>query len=299
MDNVIIDFTNKDRRKKTYAGANGNKISVIHHDKLHMLKFPTTPTVETRLSYVHNCFSEYIGCHIFNMLGINAQKTSLGVFMNNNKLKIIVACEDFTDENFILQDFASLKNQIINSNHNGYGTSLEEILEVIDKQNSIDKEELNRHFWNMFIVDAFIGNWDRHNGNWGFLYNMKTDEIKIAPIYDCGSSLFPQIDEKMICDVLLDKQELNRRIYEMPTSAIKINNKRINYFDFISSLENEECNKALIRIVPRINMEDIYKLIEKIPLMTTLQQEFYKTILKERKEKILDYSYNKLMKDSI
>ena len=128
---------------------------------------------------------------------------------------------------------------------------------------------------------------------------MKTDEIKIAPIYDCGSSFFPQIDEKMICDVLLNKQELNRRIYEMPTSAIKINNKRINYFDFISSLENEECNKALIRIVPRINMEDIYKLIEKIPLMTTLQQEFYKTILKERKEKILDYSYNKLMKDSI
>ena len=111
--------------------------------------------------------------------------------------------------------------------------------------------------------------------------------------------MFPQIDEKMICDVLLNKQELNRRIYEMPTSAIKINNKRINYFDFISSLENEECNKALIRIVPRINMEDIYKFIEKIPLMTTLQQEFYKTILKERKEKILDYSYNKLMKDSI
>ena len=139
MESFVIDFTNKNRRKKTYAGANGNKISVIHQDKLYMLKFPTTPTVDTRLSYVHNCFSEYIGCHIFNMLGIKAQKTSLGVFMNNNKLKIIVACEDFTDENFILQDFASLKNQIINSNHSGYGTSLEEILEHIIPTVKVDK----------------------------------------------------------------------------------------------------------------------------------------------------------------
>ena len=50
----------------------------------------------------------------------------------------------------------------------------------------------------MFIVDALIGNWDRHNGNWGFLYNTVTDEIALAPGYDCGSCLFPQADEKII-----------------------------------------------------------------------------------------------------
>ena len=38
MESFVIDFTNKNRRKKTYAGANGNKISVIHQDKLYMLK---------------------------------------------------------------------------------------------------------------------------------------------------------------------------------------------------------------------------------------------------------------------
>ena len=36
----------------------------------------------------------------------------------------------------------------------------------------------------MFVVDAFIGNWDRHNGNWGFLYNQETDKLEIAPIFD-------------------------------------------------------------------------------------------------------------------
>ena len=60
MINTIIDFTNNTKRKKTYGGANGNKISILHSEKLHMLKFPTTPSVETKLSYIHNCYSEYI-----------------------------------------------------------------------------------------------------------------------------------------------------------------------------------------------------------------------------------------------
>ena len=297
MINTIIDFTNNTKRKKTYGGANGNKISILHSEKLHMLKFPTTPSVDTKLSYVHNCYSEYIGCHIYDMLGMKVQKTTLGVYMNKNKLKLVVACEDFVEEGMLLQDFASLKNSTIDSKYQGFGTSLEEIMEVMEKQKVLDKEELKEFFWDMFIVDAFIGNWDRHNGNWGFLYNTITDDVKLAPIYDCGSCLFPQIDEMMICEVLFNEKERNKRVYDLPTSALKLNNKRINYFDFISSLENEDCNKALLRIVPKIDLEKINKIIDEMPLMTSLHQEFYKLMLKERKEKILDYSYNKLKTD--
>ena len=35
---VVIDFTNLKQRKKTYAGANGNKISVIYEGEQYMLK---------------------------------------------------------------------------------------------------------------------------------------------------------------------------------------------------------------------------------------------------------------------
>lgn len=55
----------------------------------------------------------------------------------------------------------------------------------------LDPVALTQHFWDMFIVDALIGNWDRYNGNWGFLYNPVTDEVEIAPVFDCGSCLFP------------------------------------------------------------------------------------------------------------
>ncbi len=84
----------------------------------------------------------------------------------------------------------------------------------------------------MFIVDALIGNWDRHNGNWGFLYNNLTDELTLAPVFDCGSSLYPQADECIIDKILSNKNELNHRIFDIPLSAIMDNGKKINYFNF-------------------------------------------------------------------
>ena len=95
--------------------------------------------------------------------------------------------------------------------------------------------------------------------------------------------------------VLSDEDELNYRVFSIPTSAINLKGKKINYFDFISSLENEDCNRALKRIVPRIDMKTIADIIESNPLLSDLQKRFYLTILTERKTRILDYSFNKLV----
>ena len=148
----------------------------------------------------------------------------------------------------------------------------------------------------MFIVDALIGNWDRHNGNWGFLYNTITDEISLAPIYDCGSCLFPQADAEIMRKTLDDPAEREIRIFERPLSGIKINGQKIQYFKFVSSLGNKDCNKALKRILPKIDMKKVYKIVDETPFISDLQKEFYKTMLRERKERILDFSYQKLRK---
>lgn len=286
----MIDFTDLPRRKKTYTGANGSKIAVMYNDELYMLKFPVPPSRNKEMSYTNGCVSEYLGSHIFEIIGIPVQETLLGTFMKNGREKVVVACKDFTTDDSVLQDFASLKNTIIDSEHNGYGTELSDILTAIEEQQSIDPAELKKHFWNIFIVDALIGNWDRHNGNWGFLYNRRTDEITLAPIYDCGSCLYPQADETIMEATLNDHAERDLRIFQIPLSGIKIDGKKINYFDFISSLQNKDCNAALKRIVPKINMQKIYTLIDETPFITELQKKFYKTMLAERKEKILDKS---------
>ena len=146
----------------------------------------------------------------------------------------------------------------------------------------------------MFIVDAFIGNWDRHNGNWGFLYDTNTDAVKLAPVYDCGSSLYPQADEDMMQEILNNKNELNHRVFDKPLSAITYNGKKINYFKFLSSGDFEDCNKALIKITERIDMDKVFEIIDNTETITEIQNTFYKTMLSERKKRILDFSVNKV-----
>lgn len=292
----MIDFTNLPVRNKTYAGANGSKISVLYNNELYMLKFPAIPAINKDMSYANGCVSEYLGCHIFESINIPVQKTMLGTYTKNGKQKIVVACKDFTAGGLVLQDFASLKNTIIDSAHNGYGTELSDIVKTLEEQTAIDPLTLTEWFWDMFIVDALIGNWDRHNGNWGFLYNTVTDEISLAPIYDCGSCLFPQADEEIMRKTLDDPAEREIRIFERPLSGIKTNGQKIQYFKFISSLDNNDCNRALKRILPKIDMKKIYTIVDETPFISDLQKEFYKTMLRERKERILDFSYQKLCK---
>lgn len=293
---MFIDFTRFPRLNKLYNGANGNKICVMYDDAPYMLKFPPLAKQNEDMSYSNSCFSEYIGCQIYESIGVPVQKTILGKYYSKGKEKIVVACEDFTEPGIVLQDFASLKNQMIDSERNGYGTELSDILQTFKEQAVIDQKIIAERFWDMFIVDAFIGNWDRHNGNWGLLYDTRTDKTELAPVYDCGSSLYPQADETIMESALTKQDELNYRIYEIPTSAILLDGKKIKYFDFISSLQNEDCSKALKRIVPRINMEHISKLIDDTPFISDLQKRFYITMLKERKRLILDYSILKLEK---
>ena len=292
----MIDFTDMPTRKKAYAGANGSKIAVVYEGEQYMLKFPPHPKRNKEMSYMNSCISEYLGSHIFDIVGIPVQETILGTYKVDGKEKIVVACKDFTSHDTVIQDFASLKNTLINSGHSGYGTELSEILEAIDEQAFVNPVELKRRFWDMFIVDALIGNWDRHNGNWGFLYNSRTDEISMAPVYDCGSCLYPQADENIMKITLETRAEMDLRIFEIPLSGIRQDGEKIRYFNFISSIKDTGCNEALKRITPKIDMKKINDLIDETPGISDLQKTFYKTMLAERKEKILEKSLQLLQK---
>lgn len=129
--------------------------------------------------------------------------------------------------------------------------------------------------------------------NWGLI--KKENKYRLSPIFDNGSSLFPQLNtDKKIQAVLNDPTEIEQRIYKFPTSQVKYQGKKSSYYDIISSLAFEECNSALVRITERVDLNKINKLIDSIGDISDLRREFYKTILKERFEKILLGSYNKL-----
>lgn len=290
----MIDFTDCPVDKyKGYDGGNGAKLPIWYENAPYMLKFnPHTPG---RKEYKNTSVGEYLGCHIFGSVGIPAQETLLGTYRKpSGTTERVVACKDFNTDGWQLLEFARLKNRCIDGLSSGYGTELESILETIDSQEMIDPVLLKEFFWDMFIVDALIGNFDRHNGNWGLLIRRATDEVRPAPVYDCGSSLYPQLPARRMQEILVDPAELELRIYTFPTSAIKLDGKKINYFDYISSLQNDDCTAALQRITPRIDMSAICRIIEETPGLSPVEQEFYETILRLRKEQILDHSLCKV-----
>lgn len=280
----MIDFTDcRIILGRAYNGANGSKIAVSYNNTIYMLKFPPSGANKpTLLSYTNSCISEHIASSIFNMLGITAQETLLGIYNLKEKQKLVCACKDFAVKGKRLFDFCSIKNTIVDSDSNGSGTELEDILDTINRQQYISFVTLREHFWNLFVADAFLGNFDRHNGNWGFLYNEETDKAEIAPIFDCGSCLLPQADEQLMEKIMSDEKELHARIYTFPASAIKLNGRKINYYNFLNSHEYPECDEALIRVVPRINLLQIANFIDALEGVSPLQKKFYKYYLQAR-----------------
>ena len=280
---------------RMYGGGNGNKIGIIYEGVTYMLKF--SPKEKTRVHYTNACLSEYLACHIYELLGIEAQKTLYGIYRVEGKEKRVVACKDFTGDGFRLMEFAKVKNACIggsSESSSGYATELDAVLEAIERQTLIDPVALKQHFWDMFIVDAYLGNFDRHNGNWGVLVNEERRTTKIAPVYDCGSCLYPQMPEEKMPNILGDSREIENRVYVFPTSALKYNEQKINYLEFLSSHVDRDCTEALRRIHPRIHQEEIDAFIESRDFLSDVQKEFYMTMLKARKEKILDAALERI-----
>lgn len=293
-----IDFTNCNIiQSHAYNGANGKKIAIEYEGTIYLLKFSPQPKAKkVELSYSNSVFSEHIASSIFNFLGVKAHETMLGTYDVKGVTKIVCACKDFTQDGKRFFDFCSLKNTVLDTSTSGTGVEISEILETIHEQKYIDPIILENHFWDMFVIDAFVANFDRHNGNWGFLYDEKNNKAEIAPVYDCGSCLLPQADDNIMNIILHDKRELEQRINIFPSSIIKNNDVKLNYKEVLLGGKYEACNEAIKRIVPRINMKQIEDFIDNVPYLSDLQRQFYKYYLNARYQQILLPSYNALNK---
>jgi hypothetical protein len=286
---MTIDFTKcKQVPGRAYSGANGKKIAVEYEGNQYMLKFPPSGAQKpTELSYTNSCLSEHIASSIFNMLGVTAQETMLGTFDIGGKTKVVCACRDFTAGGKLLYDFCSIKNTVLDSDSSGAGTELDDILETIAKQRFVAPDRLMEHFWDVFVIDAMLGNFDRHNGNWGFLHDAAAGNSEIAPVFDCGSCLLPQANDDVIREVLANEDALNARVFQYPTSAIKQNDRKINYYDFLTNAEYADCNAAVIKIYDRTDMVKIRAFVDDVPYISNLQKEFYNRYIAARLYMIL------------
>jgi len=279
------DFSNYPLSNRHYGGSE-KKIGILIDDFPYMLKFQKNTPFGLRFNHI----SEYLGSHIFELLGFDVHRTFLGVYQGQN----VVACKDFVINGYQFVPFNDVGESTIEEDKERYQYTYEDIVELLENNKKLTNvEETIASFFEIFIVDALLGNFDRHGANWGFL--KKNNKYKLAPVFDNGSCLFPQtIDENEMAFIIHNEEEINKRVYKFPTSQIKLRGNKSSYFEVISSLEFEECNRALLKIYPRINLSEIFDLINNIESLSELHKKFYRSMIEQRFKKIIEFSYLKL-----
>jgi len=289
----MIDFNRGIRKLNEFRGAE-KKMTINVDGVTYMVKMPD-PIREQRLreeiSYKNNQFSEHIGCEIFKACGIKSQTTKLGTFETpEGKNKIVVGCEVFTNSNTKLIEMKALANATVGSDRKMENT-IEDVYYTINHEPLIENKEFAiKQFWDMFIIDALIGNTDRHLGNWGFVE--KGNNVEFAPVYDCGSSLGALLDDEMMSDKLAKNPKLSD-IEKSTFSIYKLKGKRISHIEIFKDPPVDLAN-SIRDVVPRINMEKIHSIIDSVEQISDVRKHYLKQSLKLRYEDILRPSLKKL-----
>ena len=256
----LIDFTNLPYSNKHYGGNAGLKRGVIIDDKNWLLKFPqeTSTFDNVTISFTTSPLSEYVGSHIYQLLGYTAHNTMLGYFFNKEleKKQIVVACEDFTEnDKYTLVDYESIKNnysdelqnELIKLNESlpkykssgilEHSIKIEEILLQFEMNDLFkDNQDIKNLFWEMLVIDFVINNNDRNKNNWGLLYNKDDKSYKPAPIYDNGSSFVSKhTDEKLLGIMSTESKMINSVLNGMCISTVKSPNGSLSHNAFVRS----------------------------------------------------------------
>ena len=301
---MIVDISNElmSDRAGTYGGRAGFKDGIIYNNEYWIVKYPKSTVgmdVED-ISYSTAPLSEYIGSHVYSILGFPVHETFLG-YRNN---KIVVACKDFCKNEGSLREIRTIKNlanpyladlleRDFSSTSFGSGTNLEEILLHI-KYNDIlsNVPGIEERFWQCVVVDSIINNNDRNNGNWGVLY--VDGKYTLAPIYDNGASFSNKTSDKKIERLLKDEESLKGSSLNTITSY-KINEKTITTRK-LYSLPYAELYNALEEVLPKVysKFSEIEEMINAIPnsykglyVCSEVRKKYYIESMRQRIDYIL------------
>ena len=263
------------------------------------------------LSYTTTPLSEYLGSQIYESINIETHKTILGISDN----KLVVACKDFLNSTETIINYNSIKNEydeniekeiekISSKSSPNNNDNLEEIQIIMENNLYFKKDPLLKlRFWDMFIIDALIGNHDRNEGNWGIILDKQTGKTRLTPVFDNGAAFNNKSSEEKIEDIMKNESKFIQTAYESSTSIFRENDKKINPLKYIESCKNNDCNEALIRTFSNINLDKIKNIIISIPesyenikITSKIQKEYYSKLI-EFRYNILEKVFNKLIEN--
>lgn len=301
---VELDECPVNERNGTYGGQAGDKEGIIFGNNNWIVKYPKSTRGmqgQQLVSYMTAPLSEYIGSHVYSLLGYETHETMLGI--RNGKL--VVACKDFCKMEGALREIRTLKNvfntelekrleENFSSTSSSHMVDLNELLTHFKYNPVLNKAKgLQERFWDCVVVDILINNNDRNNGNWGLLY--ENGNYRLAPIYDNGASFSNKYSDEKIREIMNNTEKFKNSTIGINT-VYAIDEKLLSAKKLLS-IKNNDLYKALNRNVPliRSKMSEIESFINAIPeeykgmpVCSALRKDYYLKGMEIRVQKLLE-----------
>ena len=185
-------------------------------------------------------YTEYVASRAIRYMGVSCQEAWLGSYGAHR----VTILRDFTQGTKGLHTFAAIGQSSVYTSLSGKEYSYDDVLHTLNSLRGISDQEKNEilaQFWRMFVCDAILANRDRHSENWGYLIT-KGDHYIPAPLYDNGSSLFPDVG-KVIQRFKSDEFKfLCERSEKFPASLFLLKredgiSRRTNYHQIASHID--------------------------------------------------------------
>ena len=297
----VADLGNAELSYRFYGGRAGQKIGILIDGEPWIAKYPRSgrDLVGRHVpSHASSPVAEWLGSHIYSSAGIPAHETMLGWHGG----KVVCACRDFCVDGAQLVEFNRLKNTLSDDEEDFVGSPSDgEVIWLQDVLSALSLVELLRttpgvvdRFWDMFVMDAFIKNPDRNNGNWGLLLGGGLPP-RLAPIYGNGSSLFSKRSASLTAARLDDAHLLDEDAFGTNVSCYRLpdaddpRGKAIHPFAYMMTSTNPDLAAAVVRAASNIDPGAVDALIDAVPeeaygriLMTPDQRASHKRLLRLR-----------------
>ena len=271
---VFPDFSNLSVVNTVLEGFTP-KICVTDSTHTYILKFAKQKGNTLIRDYV----TEFLGSNLAQALGYKVQNVALGRFNGNECCAI-----EMFDKAIVTFD--------------GMGSSTKDSDFVYDLDTllsfpfepskfSTNVENYVRYVWHVFALDLFLGNFDRHENNWGF---HKTSHGYVpAPLFDFGSCLSPKY-----IDGVPDGLNLEHDLVYNTRCAIKYQGtKKKNYFELISLYKNNKwLHEALVDLCYKVDSVDLGNIIKVVQVYDRSAEDYLNYVqeaLKLRRRLLEEY----------
>lgn len=314
----IIDFSGCEYsiRHGLYGGRAGSKDGILYQGDKYLVKYPKAARYFENaqgMRYTTSPLSEYIGSHIYGILGFDVHDTLLG----HRNGQIVVACRDFCEKPGVqLMEMRTIKNAAyqeletklemeMHGSATGDHVNLNEQMLHLDYNPVLQKVDgISERFWDMAVIDVLIDNNDRDNGNWGILVNENTGEYRLAPVYDNGNAFSNKATDAMLRHYM-EGDNLKERLTGSRT-AYEYNGRELSAKKLLQQ-DLPELSEALIRNVPKIEagMEKVRAFVQDIPetyhghtVCSQVRKDYYVKGMEIRLSELLQPACRRALKDA-